>query len=143
MLVGRGGLRGTKTVNKNFVNKQAFPINFREKQSGLENSGEGKTYHKSPPQKRFWTPPHSRYDFPPPALCSRHVIFLRGNGHRSDESHFRRPPKLFLFFYGALIHVAGEEFQGALKGTNLRGQTEPTRRFSLIFADFCRFSPFP
>ena len=34
-------------------------------------------------------------------------------------------------------------FQGALKGTNLRGQTEPKRRFSLIFADFCRFSPFP
>ena len=33
--------------------------------------------------------------------------------------------------------------QGALKGTNLRGQTEPKRRFSLIFADFCRFSPFP
>ena len=26
-------------------------------------------------------------------------------------------------------------FQGALKGTNLRGQTEPKRRFSLIFAD--------
>ena len=25
--------------------------------------------------------------------------------------------------------------QGALKGTNLRGQTEPKRRFSLIFAD--------
>ena len=27
--------------------------------------------------------------------------------------------------------------------TNLKGQTEPKRRFSLIFADFCRFSPFP
>ena len=25
--------------------------------------------------------------------------------------------------------------QGALKGTNIRGQTEPKRRFSLIFAD--------
>ena len=33
--------------------------------------------------------------------------------------------------------------QGALKGTNLRGRTEPKRRFSQIFADFCRFSPFP
>ena len=33
--------------------------------------------------------------------------------------------------------------QGALKGTNLRGQTEPKRRFSQILADFCRFSPFP
>ena len=29
--------------------------------------------------------------------------------------------------------------QGALKGTNLRGQTEPKRRFSLIFADSRRF----
>ena len=35
------------------------------------------------------------------------------------------------------------QFQGALKGTNLRGQTEPKRRFSLIFADFCWFSAFP
>ena len=26
MLVGRGGLRGTKIVNKTFVNKLAFPI---------------------------------------------------------------------------------------------------------------------
>ena len=34
-------------------------------------------------------------------------------------------------------------YQGALKGTNLRGQTEPKRTFSQIFADFCRFSPFP
>ena len=33
--------------------------------------------------------------------------------------------------------------QRALKGTNLRGQTESKRRFSQIFADFCRFSPFP
>ena len=32
--------------------------------------------------------------------------------------------------------------QGTLKGTNLRGQTEPKRTFSQIFADFCRFSPF-
>ena len=32
--------------------------------------------------------------------------------------------------------------QGTLKGTNLRGQTEPKRTFSLIFADFCRFSFF-
>ena len=36
-----------------------------------------------------------------------------------------------------------ENSQGTRKGTNLRGQTEPKRRFSLIVADFCRFSPFP
>ena len=44
-----------------------------------------------------------------------------------------------------LEHSFGAFFenQGALKGTNLRGQTEPKRRFSQIFADFCRFSSFP
>ena len=35
------------------------------------------------------------------------------------------------------------ENQGALKGTNPRGQTEPRRRVSQIFAHFCRFWPFP
>ena len=33
------------------------------------------------------------------------------------------------------IFSSGFYFRGALKGTNLRGQTEPKRRFSLIFAD--------
>ena len=33
------------------------------------------------------------------------------------------------------LKVRGGSLQGALKGTNLRGQTEPKRRFSLIFAD--------
>ena len=33
--------------------------------------------------------------FPPP-ICSRHVIFFGGNGHRPDKSHFLRPPKLIL-----------------------------------------------
>ena len=37
---------------------------FREKQRGVENSGEGKTYHKTPSQKRFWTPP-PMIRFPP------------------------------------------------------------------------------
>ena len=35
------------------------------------------------------------------------------------------------------------DIQGALKVTNLRGQTERKRRFSLIFTDSCRFSPCP
>ena len=30
---------------------------FQRKTKGGENSGEGKTYHKTPPQKWFWTPP--------------------------------------------------------------------------------------
>ena len=38
---------------------------------------------------------------------------------------------------------AGPGSQGALKGTNPRGQTEPKQRFSPILADFCRLSPFP
>ena len=72
-----------------------LPI-FSEKQRGGENSGEGKTYHKSAPQKRFWTPPLMVRFPPPPPLCSRNVILLRGNGHRPDKSHFLRPPKLVL-----------------------------------------------
>ena len=32
----------------------------------------------------------------PPSVCPRRVIFLRGNRHRPDESHFLRPPKLVL-----------------------------------------------
>ena len=47
---------------------------------------------------------------------------------------FGPPPRVFSDFSGFC--------QGALKGTNLRGQTETKRRFSQIYADFCRFSPF-
>ena len=65
-----------------------------EKDKGRgENSGEGKTYHKAPPQKRFLNPP-LMIRSPPP--CSHAVIFpfsLEQTGHRPDESHFLRPPK--------------------------------------------------
>ena len=66
-----------------------LPLNakslFAEKTRGVENFGEGKTYHKTPPQKRFWTHPYDTS--PPPPVCSHPVIFLRGNVHRPDESH--------------------------------------------------------
>ena len=68
---------------------------------GWKTQGRGKAYHKTPPRKRFWTPP--AYDTFPPPLCSRNVIFFGGNGHRPDKSQFLRPPKLVL--------------QGALYGT--------------------------
>ena len=61
----------------------------------MENSEEGKTYHKTPPQKQFWTRPPTMRRFPP-CVCPRPVIFLRGNGHSPDQSHSQRPPKLFL-----------------------------------------------
>ena len=32
-------------------------VQSEKNKGGGENSGEGKTYHKTPPQKRFWTPP--------------------------------------------------------------------------------------
>ena len=63
---------------------------------GVENSGEGKTYQKTPPPKRFWTPP--TYDVFSP-LCPCSVIWTlsnRGNGHRQDQSHFLRPLKVVL-----------------------------------------------
>ena len=40
---------------------------FREQQRGVEKSGEGKTYHKTPPQNGFGTPP-PRMIRPPPRL---------------------------------------------------------------------------
>ena len=46
-------------------NKHSHMSSVREKQRRGENSGGGKTYHKSPPQKRFWTPP-LMIRFPPP-----------------------------------------------------------------------------
>ena len=66
---------------------------FSEKNKG-GGTREGKTYHEAPPQKRCWTPPLMIR--PPPPFCSCPVISLRGNGHRPDESHFLRPPKLVL-----------------------------------------------
>ena len=48
----------------------------------------------SPEGKHTITPPPHLW-YVSPALCSRPVIFLRGNRHRpDDESHFLRPPKL-------------------------------------------------
>ena len=56
-------------------------------------------------------------------------------------------PLLKTSFLGHFFLISGLGhflfFSGRAKGTNLRGQTEPKRRFSLIFADSCRFSPFP
>ena len=68
-------------------------IVVRDKQRG-GNSGEGKTYHKSPPPKRFWTPP-LMIRFPPPFVHAM-SFSLEETGTRPDKSHFLRPPKLVL-----------------------------------------------
>ena len=54
----------------------------------VENSEEGKRYHKTHPQKWFW--------FPPPPVCPCPAILLKGNGRRPDKSHFLSPPELVL-----------------------------------------------
>ena len=65
-----------------------------EKNKGGWKTQGRETYHKTPSQKRFWTPP--QHDtFPPPAWF-RPVVFLRGNRHRPVKSHFLGPPKLVL-----------------------------------------------
>ena len=49
------------------------------------------------PKNGFGPPPPPIYDtVSPPPMCSRHVIFSGGNGHRPDKSHFVRPPKVAL-----------------------------------------------
>ena len=52
----KSGFSGLAPIRRVLINQR--------KTKGGENSGEGKTYHKSPPQKRFG-PPHLWYDFPP------------------------------------------------------------------------------
>ena len=44
----------------------------QRKTKGVENSGEGKTYHKTPPQKRFWTPPPPMIRFAPHLFAPCH-----------------------------------------------------------------------
>ena len=77
-----------------FLSRSLLKDLYQRKTKGVGElrGGGGETYHKTPRQKRLWTPPPT-YDTIPPPLCSRPVILLRGNGHRPDESHFLRPPK--------------------------------------------------
>ena len=77
-----------------------------------------------PLPKNGFGPPYLRYVSPPP-LCSRPVIFLRGNGRRPVKSHFLRPPKLVL--------------EAALYGTFPPPQNR-TVRFAphLRFSNYCR-----
>ena len=60
-----------------------------------------------------------------------------------DDCPSRAVRKMFECFLFIGFFFSPPNHQAALKGTNLRGQTKPKRRFSQIFADFCRFSPFP
>ena len=68
---------------------------------------------------RFWAPGSQR-----PKGCSEEFFFFGGRGH----------------FARSKLLGKRTLSQGALKGTNLRGQTERKRRFSQIFADSRRFS---
>ena len=57
--------------------------------------GMGKHTIKPLQKNGFGPPPPPMINFPP-RVCSRPVIFLTGNWHRPDQSHFLRPPKLVL-----------------------------------------------
>ena len=59
---------------------------------GVENLREGKTYHKTPPQKRFWTPPPLKR-FPPPLV---HALSFALERMGTDQSHFLSHPKPIL-----------------------------------------------
>ena len=72
-----------------------IPACFSEKSKGRwKTQGRGKHTIKPSP-KTVLDPPHLRYISPLP-VCSRPVVFFRGNRHRPDQSHFLRPPKLVL-----------------------------------------------
>ena len=107
----------------------------------MENSGEGKTYHKSPPQKRFWTPP-LMIRFPPP-LCSRNVILLRGNGHRPEKIPLSEASKTG-FGGGALWYVPPPPLNRIVMSEKLQNESVPN--FSNFRPEFCpefcsEFSP--
>ena len=85
--------------------------NRSEKNKGGGKLREGKRYHQTPPQKRFWTPP-PMIRFPPP-LVHALSFSLEGMGHRPDQSHFLSPPKLVL--------------EGALRSTQYCFPTPPSK----------------
>ena len=58
---------------------------FRKSLVCFSLTGEAK-HTKEPLPKNCFGHPHLWYDSPP--LCSRSVIFLRGNGNRPDQVHF-------------------------------------------------------
>ena len=74
---------------------------------------------------------HPTCDTFPPPICSHHVIFFGGNGHRADKFHFLRPPKVVL--------------EGALYSTFPPPPKSPDTFCPPPFATsfFCRFWPFP
>ena len=63
-------------------------FSLREKERGWKTKGRGKQAIKPLPKNGF-PPPMIRC--PPPLFMPCH--FLRGNGHRPDQSHFLSPPK--------------------------------------------------
>ena len=69
---------------------------IQRKTKGGGKLGGGETYHKTPSQKRFWTPPPPPMTRFPAPVCFHPVVVLRGNRHRPGKSHFLRPRKLVL-----------------------------------------------
>ena len=65
-------------------------ILLRKTKGGGNLGGRGKHTIKPLPKDGFGPP---TYDTFSPPVCSRHVIFLRGNGHAPDQSHCLSPPK--------------------------------------------------
>ena len=55
------------------------PVIFREKERGVENSGEGKTYHKTHSKNPVWTPP-PMIRFPPPPFVFALLFSLEETG---------------------------------------------------------------
>ena len=60
----------------------------------MDNSGERKTHHKTPPQKRFWTPPLVIH-FPSPPVCPRPVSGAKKESP-NPKKIARTVPKNFL-----------------------------------------------
>ena len=85
------------TISQQSVPNSA-PENKRAKRKtkgGGGNSGEGKTHHKTPPQKRFWTPP-LMIRFPPPFVYAVSFSLEETGTDQTTNPTFAPPPKLVL-----------------------------------------------
>ena len=84
----------------------------------------------------FALDPRANHTFPPPPVCPRPVISLKGIGRRPDKSHFLRPPKL----------VLDGEFYSNRRRTNVQQLTcniDLSRSFYYLFFSFVLLEPKP
>ena len=86
----------------------------RERQRGLENSGKGSTYHKTPPQKLFFGAAPPKVPSPPPRFGNALSCPLEEMGSDQSNPTFRG---LQSIFEGALYSAFSTKIRGTQRGS--------------------------